>query len=604
MPETPPERVDGYAPIGSYAAIGDGRTVALVAADGAIDWLPLPTLDAHPTFAAVLDPDTGGAITFAPTAPFTVERHYVQDTNVLASTFHTDDGSVRVTDAVNTGRSGPLPWSELARLVEGLTGCVPMRWQVAPGTAIGPLRPWAWWHGAVPMLDVGQQHLALRLSGVGEPVLTGAAVHGETTVRAGDRGLLAIIATAHEPTLVPGCAEIDDRIEHTVADWQRWCTGIAYDGPWREAVLRSALALKLLISTPSGAIAGAATTSLPEALGGQRNWDYRFTWIRDSSFALDALANLDLHEELHGALSSLLSAVARTAPDLRAFYTLAGGVPGAHTEELPVRGYRDSTPALAGNGAAAQTQLGNFGDLFDAVFRYTSHGAVLDPPTATMLAGLADRACDIWGEKDAGIWELGDYQHYTISKIGCWVALDRAARLADAGQLSSWHAPRWRYEAQQIRNWVNAHCWSSSKRAYTFYAGTDELDASVLLAARTGFAEPDDPRLADTIDAVLRDLTEGPLLYRYGAMRGKEGCFVACSFWLMQALTHVGRLAEAARLMDQLVEVSNDVGLLSEEIDSGSGDLLGNFPQALSHLSLITAAVDYTRHTRSRAAPE
>jgi len=598
-PEPPPERTDGYAPIGSYAAIGDGRTVALVAADGAIDWLPLPSLDDHPTFAGVLDPEVGGAVILAPVDAFTVDRGYVHDSNVLQTTFHTETGTVRITDALNTGHSGPLPWTELARRIEGVAGEVPMRWRVAPGSAIGRVRPWAWWRGDTPMLDVGEQHLALGLNGVGQPVLTGGAVHGEMTVHAGERGLLAVVATRNEPTVFQSCAEIDDRIEATIAGWQRWCAGVNYDGPWRSAVLRSGLALKLLISTPSGAIAGAATTSLPEAIGGQRNWDYRFTWIRDSSFALDALSSLGLLEELQQTLSFLLSAVAQTVPDLRVFYTLSGQVPSSHTEVLPVRGYRDSTPALAGNGAAAQTQLGNFGDLFDTVLRYTDRGAVLDPPTGTMLATLADRVCDIWRETDAGIWELGDPQHYTISKIACWVALDRATRLADAGQLTARHVPRWRHEAQQIRDWVNVHCWSETKQAYTFYAGTDELGAAVLLAARTGFAGPDDARLASTVDAIINELAEGPLLYRYGTVRGQEGCFIACSFWLVQALTHIGRLPEAARLMDQLVNATNDVGLLSEEIDPASGQLLGNFPQALSHLSLITAAVDYAEHPDS-----
>jgi GH15 family glucan-1,4-alpha-glucosidase len=434
--------------------------------------------------------------------------------------------------------------------------------------------------------------MVLRTAGLGEPTVTGDLVRGRTVLRSGERGLVALIATNGEPTFQPSCDDIDARIDHTVAQWQGWCSGIRYDGRWREAVQRSALALKLLVHSPTGAIAGAGTTSLPEAIGGERNFDYRFAWIRDASFAIDALANLSMHEEVHAALSWLLHTVAVTAPDLRVFYRLDGSIPDAEQEELPVRGYRDTRPAVAGNSAQLQTQLGCFGDLVDAVYRFVQHGAVLDPRAARLLSDLADRVCDIWMLPDAGIWELGDNQQYTISKIGCWVALDRAVRLAEEGQIFSAHVNRWRHEAAAVHSWVDENCWSGGKRAYTFYAGTEDLDASVLLAARTGFSPPGDARLASTIDAIADELGEGPLLYRYSSVRGKEGAFFACCFWWVQALAHVGRRDEATGLMDQLIELANVVGLLSEEIDPRTRQLRGNFPQALSHLSLITAATN------------
>jgi GH15 family glucan-1,4-alpha-glucosidase len=584
-----PQRCDGYAPIGSYAVLGDGRTVALVARDGAVDWFPMSGLDGHPTFAGVLDPERGGSVRLAPAGPFTVEREYVERSNVLRTTFRTDEGSVRVTDSLNVGRAGRLPWTELARRVEVLDGSVLLRWSVEPGSAIGPAQPWAWLQDGRPMIDVAGDQLTVNTANLGDPVVTGHAVQGEARLQAGDRGLLALVGAHGEPVFQPSCEHIDTRIDKSVEDWQRWCDGITYDGRWSDAVRRSALALKLLIHAPTGAIAGAGTTSLPEAIGGKRNFDYRFAWIRDASFAIDALAFLDAHEEVHAALSWLLHTVSTTAPDLRVFYRLDGSIPTADEDELPVRGYRETRPAVAGNSAELQTQLGCFGDLADAVYRFVQHGAVLDGPSSRLLSDLADRVCDIWAQRDAGIWELGGYEHYTISKMSCWVALDRIVRLADNGQLSGLHAERWRHEAQRIHDWVDENCWSDEKQAYTFYAGSEELDASVLLAARTGFCEPDSARLNSTIDAITAELGEGPLLYRYSSVRGKEGCFLACCFWRVQALTYVGRRDEAADLMDQLVALTNDVGLLSEEM-TPEHELRGNIPQALSHLSLITAA--------------
>lgn len=588
-PDRPDRDADGFVPIGSYGVLGDGRTVALVARDGAIDWFPTSKLDGHPTFAAMLDPAHGGSFTLAPAVPFEAERQYLDSTNVLSTTFRTADGAVRVTDSLNTGPAGRLPWTELARRVEALEGSVPLRWQICPGSAIGPARPWAWEQDGNLLLTVAGQRLALRSEGMGSTVVDGGAVRGDVVVHAGERGLLALVATEDEPTYLPACADIDARIESTVADWRRWCTGIAYRGRWEHAVRRSALALKLLARASTGALAGAGTTSLPESVGGERNFDYRYAWVRDASFAIDAFAELGLHQEVQAQLSWLLRTVEATTPDVRVFYRLDGSIPDAAMDTLRVRGYLDSRPAVAGNSAETQTQLGSFGDLIEAVFRFVRHGAVLDGRAARLVTELAERACDIWAVPDAGIWELGDTEHYTISKISCAVALDRSVRLAEAGQLPNAHVERWRHEQARIREWIDEHCWSEQKRSYTFYAGTEELDASVLLAARTGFAGPDDTRFHDTVDAIGRELAEGPLLYRYSSSRGQEACFLACSFWWVQALTHIGRREEATALMDELVPLGNDLGLYSEEMTE-LRQLRGNLPQALSHLSLITAA--------------
>lgn len=588
-----PLRTDGFAPLRAYALLGDLRATALVATDGTIDWLAAPAMDTPPVCAALLDPGRGGSITMAPTADYAVSRRYLPGTMVLETTYTTAAGTVRVTDALNRGALGALPWTELARVVEADSGEVPMQWAVSPGHRLsGSTRAWAYLHEDTPMLLVGDVHLAVVAESIGDPCLDGHAVTGSFIARAGQCGVLGVTATEGEPVHVPPSAEIRNRVARTVDAWQRWSDLVTYDGRWRDIVLRSALTLKALTLQSTGAIAGAATTSLPEKVGGKRNFDYRYAWIRDASFALDAMGRLGLSEELHAGVSWMLDAVSQEAPELRVFYALSGQpVSAAMGKVEGAPGYQGSLPVHVGNAAAGQRQLGAYGDLFDAVWRYASHGGRLDRPTDTLLSEMADRICDVWRSPDAGLWELGTPEHYTSSKIGCWTALDRAIRLAEAGQLTNARAERWRLERDDIKSWTDEHCWSATKGAYTFYAGTDELDAAVLLAARDEFCAGDDPRLHTTIDAVRAELTaQGSLLYRYSGQQDKEGTFSACSCWLVEALVHAGRLEEAEELFEDFVSRANDVGLYTEEMDPVTGALLGNMPQALTHLAVIGAA--------------
>ena len=308
---------------------------------------------------------------------------------------------------------------------------------------------------------------------------------------------------------MPDPARVRDRLRATEASWRHWAGTVSYRGPARDLVVRSALVLKLLTYEPTGALLAAATTSLPERIGGERNFDYRYGWVRDTSFALDALIGLGLQGDVHATLSWLLRAVSGTAPDIRPFYGLRGSVP-AEGGELGVRGYRDSRPAHDGNKAVSQPQWGNFGDMLESVWLAAGQGpAVLDPGTARTLERVANRVCDVWARPDSGIWELGTRRHYTISKMACWVALDRLVRLAERGQLSARDAGRWRAEAAAIRSWVDERCWSQARRSYGFYAGSDELDASVLLAGRMGFLPGGDPRFTQTIDAIRGELADG-----------------------------------------------------------------------------------------------
>ncbi len=582
-------RRDGYAPIEDYAVLGDGRSVALVALDGHIDWWPIPTLDSPPLCAALLEPDGGGQFALTPTDPFEVSRRYLEGTNVLETTYTTESGSARVTESLNTGAAGRLPWTELARRVQGVSGEVELTWALDAGNRFGQARPWVSARNRVPVVHLGDQSVAVLVEGRGAgPVeATSRRVFGRLRSTPGATMLVAALATDDEPLFLPEASAIDDRVERTKDEWRRWSGLLPNEGPWGSAVVRSALALKTLIYEHEGSIAAAATTSLPEQIGGPKNYDYRYAWVRDFSFALDAMIGLQLHEEVHGSVSWLLGALRRSAPDLHIFYRL-DGTTADEVATLEAPGYRHSRPVRAGNTAAGQRQLGLYGDLFDTLGRYVGEGHLLDPATADLLAEFADRCCDTWTRPDSGLWELDEIRHYTISKIGCWVALDRACRLAASGQLPGRHAERWRAEADDIRSFVIRNCWSETKRSYTFYAGSDRLDAAVLLAGRTGFDTG--WRLASTIDAVLAELGEGPCVYRYSGMPEQEGAFVACSFWTIDALARTGRLEEARELMGQAVALANDVGLLSEQVDPRSGAFLGNVPQALSHLALINAA--------------
>jgi GH15 family glucan-1,4-alpha-glucosidase len=582
-----PDRRDGYADLRDYAVLGDGRTVALLAADGSIDWWPIPTIDAPPVCAAILDPRDGGHFSVSPSDRFDVERRYVPDTNVVESLCTTDTGQVRITDALNLGSTGQLPWTELVRRVDGVAGSVAMQWELVPGDRFGDARSWITLQGGVPVVALGDQSLAVLVDGAPPAQVDAHQVTGTFTTEEGSLTTITVVATDREPLFVPAAGAVVARLDRTIDAWRRWSDQIAYDGPWRDAVVRSALALKTLTYEAGGAIAAAATTSLPETVGGAKNWDYRYSWVRDSSFTVDAFIHLGLHEEVHGCVSWLLGALKRTAPVLHVFYTLDGDVAEDQTE-LEVPGWHGSRPVRAGNNAAGQSQLGTYGDLLDTMHRYVAGGNLLDRRSGEALAMLADRCCDTWRNRDSGIWELPEAEHYTISKMGCWVALDRAASLAGDGQLPAERGERWRHEAAEIKAWVDERCWSEAKQAYTFFAGTDDLDAAVLLAGRTGFERG--PRLASTIDAVAAELGRGPLVFRYTGMEVEEGAFVACTFWMVSALAHAGQTARARTLMDEAVTLVNDVGILSEEIDPGTRAFLGNLPQGLSHLALINAA--------------
>jgi GH15 family glucan-1,4-alpha-glucosidase len=432
--------------------------------------------------------------------------------------------------------------------------------------------------------------MALSCFEAGEPAIDDGAVSGRFEARQGRAATLALTASDGVALATPPLADVERRLQSTIDLWRGWVSHTRYEGPWSEAVKRSLLAIRLLTGTRTGAIAAAGTTSLPEVIGGERNYDYRFGWVRDLSFAVEALLRMGMNELADASVEWLLQGVRKTHPRVDPVYGLTGEVLRSQ-QELQLPGYRGSSPVHLGNQAGSQLQLGGFGDLLETLLSYADRGHVLASSTGERLADSADLLCSIWHNQDAGLWELGDYAQYATSKIGCWTALERLLDLVAQRQVPARNVGRWQAERDRIREFVETRLWSDERRSYVMKAGSEMLDCGVLLAARREFADPRGPRMNGTIDAIGSELhADGPLLYRYSGMQEEENAFLACSFWMVEALALAGRHDEAAEMMEGMVSLANDVGLYSEEIDPSTHAMLGNFPQALTHLALINAA--------------
>jgi GH15 family glucan-1,4-alpha-glucosidase len=585
-------RTDGYAPIRDYAAIGDGRTSALVARDGSIDWLCLPDVDSAPVFARLLDAERGGCFRLEPVERFESERAYRPGSNVLETTFRTATGAVRVTDALTfADRTVEAPMRELVRQVDAVDGRVPMRWAIDP---VGERRgaPRVERRGNRIVFASGRDALALGAWGAGEPGVGERDVHGEF-VAEGEPVVLTLAAARGEPLVFVGRRQAQDALERTDRFWREWSAQARHEGPWREQVVRSALVLKLLVYAPSGAIVAAPTTSLPEQIGGVRNWDYRFAWLRDATWSLDAMLTLGYHQEATAFFWWFMHASRLSRPRLGVLYEVDGGVPKAEADAEGLDGYRGSRPVRIGNAAADQEQLDIYGSVLDAAWRYAQSGGRIDRSTGKDLAKIADYVVKIWERPDNGMWEVrGRRTHYIQSKAMCWLALHRAIGLAEAGLLPD-RRKRWEAAAERVREFYEQQGWDEQVGSFVRAPDMREPDASLLTLSLLECEDADGDRMLRTIEAIRRELTDGPFVYRYlgeDGMPPGEGAFLACSFWLAACLARAGRVDEAVEYMEQLVASANDVGLYAEEIDPGTGEFLGNFPQGLTHLALVNAA--------------
>lgn len=583
----PVEREEGYLPLEAYAALGEGRSVALSGADGSIDWWCCPNLDSPPLFDRLLSPHEGGYFSVTPDEPFTAVIAYREGSNVHETVFTTATGKARLTESLNSGPAGRLPWAELARRIEGLEGHMRFRITLVFGTRGDTAGPFLSANASGKAFHVaGLMGLFRYSDGIRIEAEDDHAIAAAVEVTAGRTEIVAIVAGEDEPLVVAPVEHIDRRIEVSCKAWRDWTEGLGYGGRYREQVERSALALKLLLYSPTGAIAAAATTSLPEGIGGRKNYDYRYAWVRDAGYVIKAFLRLGAHAESSAALTWLVRHLDEHGAQV--LYTLNGETV-SDEEELDLPGYRNSRPVRRGNAATGQHQHGIYGDIFETAERFVVGGGMLDLRTGALLARLADECAEKWKMKDAGIWELPERQHYTGSKISCWQALARAVEMAENGHLPGSCKDRWSRARDRVAAWIEEHCWSEDKQAYVMYPGSDMLDASLTLAVRFRYGNPE--RLRATCEAIDRELGRGPYHYRYTGVEAEEGCFLACTFWLAEAMALLGRADAGAEKFEAVVRaLDRNSGTCSEMADPVTGTFLGNLPQGLTHLALIQAA--------------
>jgi len=598
-------------PIGDYALLSDCRSAALVSRDGSVDWLCFPRFDAPSVFCRLLDP-AGGRFAIQPAGEFRASRRYVDQTMVLETTFTTAGGTAVLTDALALGRNdrghhlGAGSPGVLLRRLACADGEMDAEVSYAPRPEYGLIRPFLVQVQGGVSARGGADRLLLST-----PVsldVAGDTATGRIRLAAGQAAVFALGhgQMAGSP-LVPWTAEeITACLDDTVAGWRSWSAiHQNYEGPWGELVRHSGRVLQALTFEPTGAIVGAPTTSLPEAVGGERNWDYRYTWVRDASLTMGALWVAACPHEASKFFTFLAYAAAsqlQDGADLQIMFGI-GGERDLSERELPhLAGWRGSRPVRVGNGAWRQRQLDVYGELLGAAQLLVDQLGELDPVTQQFLTAAANTAASRWQEKDQGIWEIrGEPRDFLYSKLMCWVALDRAIALA--GQLSAEdRVDGWASARDEIRAAIAERGWNQRAGAFTQAFGSEDLDASALMLVIAGFLPGDDPRMKATIDAIAQRLTDKRgLVYRYRApdgLAGEEGAFLLCTFWLAQAQALAGQVEAATATFERAVAAINDVGLLAEEVDPASSQMIGNFPQAFSHIGLINAAWAITQAQR------
>jgi GH15 family glucan-1,4-alpha-glucosidase len=585
-------------PIEDYGLIGDTHTAALVGRNGSIDWLCLPRFDSGSCFARLLGTDDHGYWQVAPVVEhYETRRRYRKDTLVLETEFETSTGVARLIDCMPIREDNP----QVVRVVEGVSGHIDMRMELVIRYSYGSVVPWVRSSGGLTSAVAGPDALAMwsPVPAHGEDMKTVA----DFTVKQGEQ--VPFVLTwfpSHEEAPRP----VDARfaIEDTQLWWEDWSATCTFEGPWRDSVMRSLITLKALTYNPTGGIVAAPTTSLPETLGGGRNWDYRYCWLRDATLTLESLMRGGYFEEAMAWRNWLLRTVAGDPHDMQIMYG-PGGERRLDEWEVPwLPGYEQSAPVRIGNAAAGQFQLDVYGEVMSALYVASRVGGVLSETVWDLQRVLMGFVKGMWSEPDDGIWEVrGPRRHFTHSKMMAWVAVDRAIKMVDeCGE--SGPVEEWRELAATIHEQVCTEGFNTKVGAFTQYYGSDALDASLLMMPLVGFLPATDDRVRSTIEVIERDLTEDGFVLRYRAtdahavdgLEGHEGAFLACSFWLADCLFLIGRHDDANALLDRLIGLSNELGLLAEEYDAVAKRQVGNFPQAFSHVSLVNAAYNLSGH--------
>ena len=582
--------------IEDYAVIGDLQTAALVGKNGSIDWLCLPRFDSGACFAALLGDDENGQWRIAPAGNdgHCSRRSYVGNTLVLESVWETAAGAVKVIDFMPQRDRAP----DVIRIVEGISGRVEMKGELRLRFDYGSVVPWVRRVDGRRVAIAGPDSTWLRSDPEVHTYGRDFCTHSEFTVTAGER--VAFVLTWHPShEKPPALVHPYEALEQSLQDWEKWASQCRYDGPWREPVLRSLITLKALTYGPSGGIVAAATTSLPEEIRGVRNWDYRYCWLRDATLTLNALLASGFQQEAAEWRDWLLRAVAGDPADLQIMYGIAGErrLPEG---ELPwLDGYEASLPVRVGNAAVEQLQLDVYGEVLDSLYLAQTCGLREKKHAWAVQRALMDFLESKWREPDEGLWEVrGERQHFVHSKVMAWVAADRAVRMLELRPQLQGNANRWRAMREAVHREVLRKGFDPVRGTFTQFYGSRELDAATLLIPQVGFLPARDPRVAGTVEAVRRELDHGGFVRRYtleessvDGLPGGEGAFLACSFWLADAMHRVGREGEARELFEKLLSLRNDVGLLAEEWDPAEGRQLGNFPQAFSHIGLVNTAL-------------
>ena len=584
--------------IEDYAIVGDLQTVALIGRSGSVDWLCFPRFDSGSVFSALLGSSEHGHWLIAPASGgHATERRYREDTLILESEWQTDTGRVRVIDFMPQRETKP----DIVRIVECLEGHVEMRTELVMRFDYGSALPWVRHVDEETLVAIaGPDALVLRT-----PVLLNAQgmTHAaQFTVQQGDR-VPFVLTWFPSSELPPKAVDAEEALSSTERAWHEWMADCRYEGDYKREVHTSLLVLKALTYEPTGAIVAAPTTSLPERIGGVRNWDYRYSWLRDATFTLYALMNAGFNEEAGAWRDWLLRAVAGDPAKMQILYGVAGErrIPEFELDWLP--GYAGSKPVRIGNAAHEQFQLDVYGEMMDALHEARRHGLVRDNNAWSLQQKVMEFLEGTWNEPDEGIWEVrGPRRHFTHSKVLAWVAFDRAVEAVER-----WDQPgpvdRWRRLRDEIHEEVCREGFNVELNSFTQSYGSDELDASTLLIPLVGFLPPDDPRVIGTVDAIQRELTRDGFVERYrtkgqvDGLPGGEGVFLPCSFWLVDALLMLERDDEAQALFEKLIGVANDLGLLAEEYDPDEKRLLGNFPQAFTHVGLVNSAYNLSKHT-------
>jgi len=594
--------------IKDYAVIGNGRSAALVSKSGSIDWLCWPRFDSASIFAAIVDPQVGGHWSIRPSQASQVSRRYVDRTNVLETTFAGETGKIVLTDfmpVASEEKKRRLLWPEheLVRQIKCDEWSIEVIIELNPRLDYGRVTPKIKNAGKLGWrIDVGTKVFTLRsdvkFDGFNASNLRDRqkqALAATVVLRAGESLAFSFSFSAEAPAVVPPLGQsTDEKLNLTIHWWRDWAAQSNYRGPDERAVVRSALVLKLLSYAPSGAIIAAPTTSLPERIGSDLNWDYRFAWLRDASFTVHALFGLGYKDDAEAFVDWLLHTTRLTRPRLRVVYDVYGESPPNERVLPHLQGNANSRPVRVGNAASEQFQLDVYGEVVEAVSHFIRERETLDRDVQKMLRQCAEYVCAHWHEPDNGIWEERDMlRHYTHSRLMCWVALDRILKMHARRQLHGIAVEKCQTERQRIREEIEMRGWNSKLAAYTQSFGSDVMDATALLLPYHGFEEASSQRMQQTYTRIRERL--GPrrgLVYRYDHSKGRhEGAFAVCSFWEVDFLARSGNLSEAREVFEASLAYANDVGLFAEEIDPETGDALGNFPQGFTHLGLINAAL-------------